>query len=117
MNRINLLKLAVILVLSAAAASTANASTSFTGTTIIGGNSFSTSNNVDIFVATNGTNGMFDGTTYCAHAKHEKGDKTMGSCAGDPKLYYYLGTSTADTSHVTAATTDVFTDTTIWQSM
>jgi len=120
MSKKNLLKLALILVLSTAAAATSYAGTHFTGSTLLGGNSFSSSNNVDIYVATDGNttdNQGFAGSTYTAKAKHEKGDKTIGCQATDPKLYFYLGTSTADTSNLSASTGDVFTSTSIWTSM
>ncbi len=119
MNRINLLKLAVILVLSAAAATTAYG-TSFTGSTILGGNSFTTSNNVNISVATDGNttdNNGFAGSMYSAKSKHQKGDKTIGCLSGDAKLYYYLGNSTADTTYFSANITDTYTNSTIWLSM
>jgi hypothetical protein len=116
MNKINLLKLALIVVLSTAASSTVYGA-SFSGSTLLGGNSFSSSNNVDISIATDGTTDLFDGNTYSAKSKHQKGDKTIGSKSNDPKLYFYGGTSTADTSNFSAATDDEYTDTTVWTSM
>ena len=117
MNKINLLKLALILVLSTAASSTVHGATSFSGSTLLGGNSFSTSNNVDLYIDTDGTADLYDANDYSAKSKHQKGDKTIGSKANDPKLYFYGGTSTADTDHCTATTTDSYTNTAIWTSM
>jgi hypothetical protein len=120
MNKAHLLKLALIIVLgTAAAASTAYASKVISGTTLLGGNSFSPSNNVSVYIATDGSGAGqgYDANTYSAKSKHQKGDKTVGCLAGDPKLYFYGGSSTADTSHVTPATNDSYTDTSIWTSM
>lgn len=112
MNK-NLLKIAVIFALCAAASSASYAA-SMTGTTTLGGSSFSTSNKVSLYVVTNGTSGQFDGTVYSTRSKHTQGDKVIGAISGDPKMYYST-VSTGDTSIVSgAATTDTYST---WTSM
>lgn len=119
MNKINLFKLALVVVLSTAASASFSYGATISGSTLLGGNSFSPSNNVDVYVATDGdgsTNQGFDGNNYSAKSKHQKGDKTIGCLSNDPKLYFYAGTSTSDTSHVTPATSDTYSGTD-WTSM
>jgi hypothetical protein len=87
MNKINLFKLALVVVLSTAA-SAAYAATDITGPTLLGGNSFAPSSNVVINVETDGDSGSFNGNNYGARSKHNKGDKIIGCKSGDSKLYF-----------------------------
>jgi hypothetical protein len=87
MNKINLLKLALVVVLSTAA-SAAYAATDITGATLLGGNSFAPSSNVVVNADTDATSGNTDGNNYSARSKHNKGDKIIGCRSGDSKLYF-----------------------------
>jgi hypothetical protein len=105
MNKMNLLKLALILVLSMAA-SAAYADKSTGTSTLLGGNSFQASSNVDVHVATDGSTGNFDANNYSARSKHAKGDKIVGCKSGDSKLYFTTVSNVTITTNVTAATGD-----------
>jgi len=79
MNK-TLIKICFVAALMMAAGS-AYASTSITGTTVIGGGTFSPSNKVNIGVTSTSTN-------YSAQSKHSSGDRQMGTNNTDPKMYW-----------------------------
>ncbi len=116
-------KLAMIAALGMALASTASASTVFSGANNnIGGNTFSASNKTYISVATNGTNSStFDGQVYAVRSWHEAGDRITASKSGDSRIYSMaptagtqLGTNPAGSA---VATTDDYAASTAWKSM
>jgi hypothetical protein len=112
MARPTVLKIAVVIALTMAA-SAAYSATSISGSTDLGGGTFTPSNKVTISVATDGTSGSFNGTAYGAVAKHSSGDKNIASNNADPKIYF----KTADvTSSVIAASSNMTFDST-WTSM
>ncbi len=114
MAKPTMLKLALVIALSMAA-SAAYATTAFSGSTSVGGTSFSSSNKVTVYAATNGTSTSFDGTTYVINGAHNAGDKVIGASAGDAKLYFT--TTTAGIATDTAKTVVTTTVITGWTSM
>lgn len=108
----NVLKIAVVIALTMAA-SAAYSATTISGSTDLGGGTFTPSNKVSISVATNGTSGSFDGTSYGAVAKHGSGDKNIATNNSDPKLYFKTA---AVTSSVITATSNMTFDNS-WTSM
>jgi hypothetical protein len=111
MAKQSMLKVALVIALSMAA-SAAFGATSISSSTDLGGGTFTPSSKVTISVATNGTSGAFDGTSYGAIAKHGSGDKNVGSINTDPKLYFKTA---AVTSSVITASTNI--DFSTWTSM
>lgn len=110
-----MLKLALVIALSLAASS-AFAATLYTGSTSVGGSSFSASNKVSVYLATDGTSGSFDGTNYAIAGAHEAGDKVIGAKNGDSSLYFTTAAAAAATAAASAIdTTTVLLDT--WTSM
>jgi len=114
MAKPTLLKLALVIALTTAASSVF-ATTAFSGATSVGGTTFSASNKVTVYAATNGTSGSFDGTTYVINGAHEQGDKVIGAAAGDSKLYFT--TTTAGQATATANTVVTTTNISGWTSM
>ena len=103
------LKLALVIALTIAA-SPAYATTRFSGATSVSGSSFSSSNKVSVYAASDAT-----GSMYVINSAHDLGDKCIGAQAGDSKLYY---TTAAAGSASTIACTVVTTSTiTGWTSM
>jgi hypothetical protein len=113
MNRLNLLKLALILVLSTAA-SAAYAGTAISSATLLGGNSFQPSTNVTINADTDATSGNTDGNNYSAKAKHAKGDKIIGCLSGDAKLYFTTVSNVTITSGLDSTVNEDYSS---WTSM
>jgi|GEM_PF-2948391 len=120
MAKQNYLKLAVVIVLTMAATSTVYAATTtLTGTTSIGGSSFSPSNKVSCFYESDGTaTNAFDGTHYGIACGHLQGDKIIAAKDGDAKLYF--ATTTVGSATVGASSINHTTDLTAtgtWTSM
>ena len=113
MAKQSILKVALVIALTMAASS-AFAVKDIAGSTDLGGGTFTPSNKVTVQVATNGTSGSFDGTSYGAIAKHSSGDKIIGSNNSDPKLYFKTEAVGAISS-VTAASDMTFNSS--WTSM
>lgn len=113
------LKIALIIALSLAAASTAFATpTLFSGATSVGGTSFSSSNKVKVYAATDGTADQFDGSNYGIRAAHDSGDKIIAARSGDAKMYFATSTPNNATSFASSAATDTdLTQTGTWTSM
>lgn len=122
MKNTNLLKIAFIVTLSLAAASSVSFASSYTGAVSIGGattgTSFSTSNKVTVFGISNATDSTtYNGTVYSIRAKHDSGDKVIAATSGDARLYFQ-NTTVADTSlRDGAATDDNYASSTVWTSM
>ena len=122
MKNTNLFKLALVVTLSLAAASSVSYASTYSGATCIGGTatgiSFSSSNNSVVFGISNGSSSTtYDGTTYSIRAKSTKGDKVIAGAAGDARIYFQV-TTVADTGlRDAAATTDVYSSSTAWTSM
>ena len=121
MAKQNYLKLAVVIVLSMAAASTvyAGAGTAINVSTgSIGGSSFTPSNKVSCFYDSDvsGT-GVFTGTAYGIACGHLTGDKVIAARNGDAKLYFKsTSQGSAAAGAATIVSTETFTATT-WTSM
>ena len=97
MNK-NLFKICFVAALLISAGSAYASGTSISGTTIIGGGTFSPSNKVIIGCASLATE-------YSAQAKHNAGDRIIGFNNKDPKMYWSQGVvgSTVTTPTDTAA--------------
>lgn len=103
MNK-NLLKICFVaaLLLAANSAQAAN----ITGTTVIGGGTFSPSNKVNI-------QAIATGTAYSAQSKHSSGDREMGTNNTDPKMYW----STSAVGNTAAAPGSAAVDYSSWTSL
>jgi len=119
MAKKNLLKLAVVIVLSMAAASSVYAATAtLSGSTSVGGSSFSSSNKVSAYYVSDSSATGFQGTAYGIAAAHFSGDKTIASNQSDAKLYFKTTTPGNATTDAAAISTNTdFTQTTTWTSM
>ena len=118
MAKQNYLKLAVVVVLTMAAASTVHAQASSQVGTSIGGSSFANSQKVSCYYAGNAGDATATGYTSTAYGiacGHLSGDKVLAAKSGDAKLYF----STAAVGSTGAASiTDTTLDTlTGWTSM
>jgi hypothetical protein len=100
MAKQNYLKLAVVIVLTMAASTTVYAGT-LVGGGSIGGSSFTPSNNVKCYFASDGNASAFDGSNYGIACGHAKGDKIVAARSGDARLYF--ATTTADNATAGAA--------------
>lgn len=114
MAKQNYLKLAVVIVLTMAAASSVYAgTTTLTGTTTIGGSSFSASNKVSCFYVSDSTDTAgFAGTAYGIACGHLSGDKVTAAVSGDAKLYFATttaGNATAGAATITTASSSTWT--------
>ncbi|HIJ80943.1 MAG TPA: hypothetical protein HPP76_04485 [Desulfuromonadales bacterium] len=109
MAKPTMLKLALVIALTMAASS-AYATTKFTGATAVGGTSFSSSNKVSVYAASDAV-----GSYYVVNSAHDLGDKCIAAAAGDAKLYYTTAAAgSASTIACTVVTTTVITG---WTSM
>lgn len=120
MAKPTMLKLALVIALSMAAASTASAISTFTGANNnIGGSSFSASNKVSVVAITNGTNSTtYDGQLYSIRAYHSGGDKCIGGKSGDSRIYFATTTPGNASAYSGAATTDDYAGSgATWSSM
>ncbi|MDD2732582.1 MAG: hypothetical protein PHF56_01470 [Desulfuromonadaceae bacterium] len=120
MAKQNYLKLAVVIVLTMAAASTVHATTSTIVTGSIGGSSFSSSNKVSCYYA--GDNGDATATNYSSTAYgiacgHAAGDKVVAAKSGDAKLYFSAAASGSNGAADAANVNDTTDLTTGWSSM
>ena len=103
-----------------AASSTVYAATiTLTGTTSIGGSSFSPSNKVSCYYVSDGTaTAGFDGTNYGISCGHASGDKVVAARNGDAKLYFATTTANNATAGAASiATNTSFSSTGTWTSM
>jgi hypothetical protein len=119
MAKKNLLKLAVVVVLTMAAASSVYAATAtLSGSTSVGGSSFSSSNKVSAYYVSDSAVAGFAGTAYGIAAAHFSGDKTIASNHSDAKLFFSTTTpGNATTNAAAIATNTDFTVTSTWTSM
>ena len=117
MARPTLLKLALVVVLTMAASTAFAAVSTFSGSTSVGGTSFSSSNKSIVYGMTdNQTAGTFTSTTYAIAAGHISGDKAIAAKAGDSSLYYSaVAAGAATTTAAAISTTTVLAGT--WTSM
>lgn len=106
MNK-NLFKICFVAALLLAASSSYAAS-NITGSTVIGGGTFSPSNKVNIQAVATTTN-------YAAEAKHLSGDRIMGTNNVDPKMYWT--TSVVGSSATAPASATVSYSTANWTSL
>ena len=105
MNK-NLLKICFIAALLMSASSVYAAGTLISGTTIIGGGTFSPSNKVTIGALSTATN-------YAAETKHASGDRIIGTNNTDPKMYWTTGVVGSPATAPATATVDYST----WTSL
>ncbi|ACD95811.1 hypothetical protein [Trichlorobacter lovleyi] len=119
MAKKNMLKLAVVVVLSMVAASASYAATlTLSGATSVGGSSFSSSNKVSAYyVSDSGVSTGFAGTAYGIAAAHGQGDKAIASNQSDAKLYFKTTTPGNATSVASAIATNTSFTGTDWTSM
>lgn len=119
MAKQNYLKLAVVIVLTMAATSSAYADASSVGTSI-GGSSFNPSSKVTCYYDSNGSDPtVFDGTVYAIACGHSQGDKVIAAQSGDARLYFKQTDSNAaaaGAANITAVTSGSAFDTS-WSSM
>jgi hypothetical protein len=111
MARKDCLKIALVIALTIAAGS-AYASSQITAGVAMGGGSFAPSNNVTIGVASTAGG-------YSVNSKHFNGDRVIGGCNTDPKMYFSSGAAVAHTVAAPAAS-DSYTGlstTTGWTSL
>lgn len=80
MNK-HLLKICFIAVLIVSASSSYGADVNISGSTVLGGGSFSPSNKVNIYA-------FSISTGYSANSKHLSGDREIGTNNLDPKLHW-----------------------------
>jgi hypothetical protein len=120
MAKQNYLKLAVVIVLTMAAASTVHAASTIIGASI-GGSSFAASNKVSCYYEGSGTAGStalttFNATAYGIACGHGAGDKVVAAKSGDAKLYFSVatGTGAAGAANMTSGTDLTLTT---WTSM
>lgn len=119
MAKQNYLKLAVVIVLTMAAATTVHASAVSVGTSI-GGSSFAASNKVSCYYEGNSTTMTnFNSTTYAIACGHLAGDKVVAAKGGDAKLYFSAAASgsTGAAGAANISTTTDLTVATTWTSM
>lgn len=119
MARPTMLKLALVIALTMAASVAYATPTKYTGANNdIGGSSFSASNKVNVFAATDGTSGSFDGQNYSIRAYHDAGDKVIAGKSGDSRIYFATTTPGQGSAHSGAATTDDYASSSgTWSSM
>ena len=119
MAKKNMLKLAVVVVLSMAAASASYAATiNLAGATSIGGSSFSASNKVSAYYVSDSTVSTgFAGTAYGIAAAHGQGDKDIASNHSDAKLFFRTTTPGNATTNAAAIATNTNFTTSSWTSM
>lgn len=117
MAKQNYLKLALVIALTMAASSALATPTAYSGATSVGGTSFSSSNKVTVWCATNGTSGSFDGGVYSIRSAHVLGDKTIGSASGDARIYFQTTSAGNASANSGAATGDAYSSSTAWSSM
>jgi len=117
MAKQNQLKLALVIALTMSASSALASPTAFSGATSVGGTSFSSSNKVYVWAATNGTTGSFDGGVYSIRSAHLLGDKTIASASGDARIYFQTTTPGNPSLNSAAATGNVYSSSTVWSSM
>jgi len=95
----NLFKLCFVVALLASAVSISYAgTTNLTGSTVLGGGTFSPSNKVNI-------NANSTSVNYAAEAKHSSGDRIMGTNNTDPKMYWTTSSVGATATSPSGATT------------
>ena len=109
MAKQNYLKLAVVIVLTMAAASTSFAAAGLVGASI-GGSSFTASNKVSCYYE-----GSSDGLIYGIACGHQAGDKVIAAKSGDPMLYFKSTDVGAATTGAAAITNSFSTEG--WTSM
>lgn len=112
MSKPVLLKLSLVIALSIAA-SAAYGAALFEGTTSVGGTSFTASNKVKVYGASDA------GDNYSIRSGHIGGDKVIASRSGDAKLYFSATAVGAATTAASAAASGDATGTTYdsWTSM
>lgn len=96
MNK-NLFKICFVAALLLAASS--SYASNITGSTVIGGGTFSPSNKVNI-------NAVATTTNYSAESKHLSGDRIMGTNNVDPKMYWTTSVVGSSATAPASATVD-----------
>jgi hypothetical protein len=105
MNKMTLSKVALVCVLTLAAASTVHAASQITGAITIGqGASFAPSSNVQIDVDSSTT-------AYMAASQHLNGNRVYISTNSDPKMYYRTKAPGTNTAEAVSATGTINTST------
>jgi hypothetical protein len=118
MAKKNLLQLAVVIVLTMAAASTVHAQASSLVGASIGGSSFAASQKVSCYYAGNAgdaTNTNYSSTAYGIACGHLSGDKVIAAKSGDAKLYF--STAAVGSTGASAITDTSLNTLTGWTSM
>ncbi len=99
----DMLKIGLVVVLVMASSS---AFAAITGSTVLGGGTYSPSNNVTI-------NAVSDGANYAAKSGHLNGDRTLFTNNSDPKLYWTAKATGTTPATVSGATETVSSWTTL----
>lgn len=118
MAKPTLLKLALVVVLTMAASSSAYATSVSQVGTSVGGSSFAPSNKVKCYYVSDATaSNSFDGSNYGIACGHDQGDKVIAARNGDAKLYFKTMTANNATSGAATIGLDSVTATATWTSM